>query len=139
MYLLDTNVVSELRVTARANANVVRWTRNQPPERFFLSVATVLELQYGALLLERRDRLSGKVFTDWINNRVLPDFGGRILPITIDIALTCAKLHVPDRRGDRDAWIAATALVHGLTVVTRNTRDFSGTGASVFNPWEATR
>jgi predicted nucleic acid-binding protein len=135
MYLLDTNVVSELRVISRANPNVVSWSQQQDWSAFFLSVATVMELQYGALLLSRRDPAQGAPMSEWVRQRVLPDFASKILPLTEEIALVCAALHVPNRRGDRDAWIAATAMVHDLTVVTRNVRDFQGTGARVLNPW----
>ena len=137
MYLLDTNVVSELRVIPRADPKVVRWSDSQDPTGFLLSVATVMELQYGALLLSRRDPRQGILMTEWVIKRVLPDFATRILPLTEDIALVCAALHVPNRRGERDAWIAATAVVHDLIVVTRNVRDFQGTGAKLLNPWDA--
>ena len=137
MYLLDTNIISEIRQPKRANPSVLSWTRTVDQNLFFLSVATVMEVQYGALLLSRRDKIAGGVFRRWVDDHVLPDFVDRILPITTDIALVCAALHVPNRRGERDAWIAATALVHDLTIVTRNVRDFEGTGAKLFNPWGA--
>lgn len=86
--------------------------------------------------MQRRDPAQGKPLLDWIENRVLRDFAGRTLPISTDVALACAALHVPDPGSERDAWIAATALVHDLTVVTRNTRDFQGTGVRLINPWE---
>lgn len=135
MFLLDTNVVSELRVPGRANPDVSAWARARDVESFFLSVATILELQYGALILGRRDKIAGEVLQRWIDERILPDFAGRILPATTEIALVCARLHVPARRGERDAWIAGTALVHRLTVVTRNVRDFEPMGVRVLNPW----
>ncbi|MDQ6436746.1 type II toxin-antitoxin system VapC family toxin [Mesorhizobium sp. LHD-90] len=139
MWLLDTNVISELRIPDRSHKAVRAWSLQQDPEQFFISVSTVLEVQYGALLLQHRDKVQGAMFTSWVQERVLTDFSGRILPTTVEIALVCAGLHVPNRRGERDALIAATALVHGLTVVTRNTRDFEGTGVKLFNPWEAAR
>lgn len=71
----------------------------------------------------------------WLDERVLPAFAGRVLPIDTAIAQRCAKLHIPDPRSDRDALIGATALVHGLTVVTRNLADFKPTGVELFNPW----
>lgn len=137
MFVIDTNVISELRLPRRTNHNVAAWTRRHNPGYFYLSVATVLELQYGALNLARRDKAAGDVLLGWITEQVLPDFADRILPATTDIALACARLHVPNRRSDRDAWIAATALVHNLTVVTRNTKDFAGTGVKLFNPWNS--
>ena len=136
MYLLDTNVISELRVVGRTHTNVLSWSSSQDQSKFFLSVATVMELQYGALLLKRRDPRQGEAMRQWVQERVLPDFASRILPLTQDIALVCPELHVPNRRGDRDAWIAATAIVHELTVVTRNVRDFQTANLSILNPWE---
>ncbi|OJU04039.1 MAG: VapC toxin family PIN domain ribonuclease [Rhizobiales bacterium 65-79] len=135
MYLLDTNVVSELRVPRRADPQLLAWTERQDETRSFLSVMTILEIQYGALLLERRDARAGKILRRWVEESVLPKFADRILPATVEIAFACARLHIPDRRGERDAWIAATALAHNLTVVTRNIKDFSGTGVKLLNPW----
>lgn len=137
MFLLDTNVISELRLPERADRSVLKWSKAQDRTDFFLSVATVMELQYGALSLERRDPAQGEPLKRWVAGQVLPDFAARILPLTGEIALVCARLHVPNRRGERDAWIAATALVHNMSVVTRNTRDFASTGVKLFNPWEA--
>jgi len=85
--------------------------------------------------MQRRDPVQGQPLLDWVAHRVLRDFASRILPMSTDVALACAALHVPNPRSERDAWIAATALVHDLTVVTRNTRDFESTGVRVLNPW----
>jgi hypothetical protein len=71
-----------------------------------------------------------------MNGQVLPAYFGRILPIDVQVAVRCGALHVPDRRSDRDALIAATALVHGMTVATRNTSDFQATGVTLLNPWQ---
>jgi predicted nucleic acid-binding protein len=137
MYLLDTNVVSELRKAKGGNAdrNVVAWAGSVPPARLFVSAITILELELGVLLIERRDAAQGTVLRRWLERRVLPAFSGRILPVDTPVARRCATLHVPDRRSDRDALIAATALVHGMTVATRNTADFEPTGAAVLDPW----
>lgn len=137
MYLLDTNVVSELRLRKRADLNVLKWSDAIDDELCFVSVMTIMELQYGALLLDARDKVAGKVFREWIVEKVLPDFEDRILPATTEIALACAAMHVPNPKGERDAWIAATAFTHNLTVVTRNTRHFEGAGARLLNPWVA--
>jgi predicted nucleic acid-binding protein len=138
MYLLDTNVVSELRkVNAGiADPRVKLWADNQDAESTFLSVITVLELEQGVLLMERRDPRQGAMLRAWLEKLVLPDFAGRILPVNLPIARQCASLHVPDPLDDRDSLIAATALVHGMTVVTRNTRHFEQTGVALLNPWE---
>lgn len=138
MYLLDTNVVSELRKAPfrRANPNVVRWAEPVSPASLFLSVMTVMEIETGALRLERRDADQGHRLRAWFENEMLVAFEGRILPFDARVARRCAGLHVPNQRPAHDAIIAATALVHGLTVVTRNTRDFEPMGVPLLNPWE---
>ena len=137
MYLLDTNVVSELRKarSGRADANVVAWARPIPRGSLFVSAITLLELEIGVLSLERRDAAQGAVLRTWLEDNVLPAFGERIVAIDTEVVRRCAALHVPDRRPDRDALIAASALVHGLTVVTRNIVDFAGTGVLLVDPW----
>ena len=114
---------------------VSEWVRQVPRTAVFLSAITILELETGVLLMERRDPVQGLALRDWFDGQVLPAFRDRILPVDTIVALRCAALHVPDRRPDRDAYIAATALVHGLTVVTRNVADFLPTGVHVVNPW----
>ena len=138
MYLLDTNVVSELRKakSGRADPNVVAWAQPIPVGSLFLSTITVLELELGVLLIERRDAAQGKVLRTWLDQSVLPAFEGRILPVDVEVARRCARMHVPDRRSERDALIAATALVHGMTVVTRNIPDFSGVDLTLLDPWQ---
>lgn len=137
MFLLDTNVVSELRRPERANASVRTWASNTPAELHAISVVTVLELERGTLLMERRDAKQGAILRRWLEQEILRPQAARILTIDTDIARACAKLHVPDPRPERDALIAATALVHGLTVVTRNTADFEPMGVVLLNPWLA--
>ena len=139
MYVLDTNVVSELRKASagKADHRVTQWAASVPPTSFFLSAITILELEQGVLLVERRDRAQGAALREWLDRGVLPAFAGRVLPIDTDVARRCARLHVPDPHGERDALIAATALVHGMTVATRNANDFVPTGVRVINPWEA--
>lgn len=137
MFLLDTNVISELRRPARANANVVAWANAFPAASFFLSAISILEIERGALQIERRDAAQGAVLRAWINDQILPRFEGRVLAIDTVVAQRCAHLHVPDPRAERDALIAATALVHGLTVVIRNVADFEPAGVALLNPWHA--
>jgi predicted nucleic acid-binding protein len=140
MWLLDTNVVSELRKarTGRADPNVVAWAQSVPPASLFLSVVTLQELELGVLQAERRDAAQGRVLRTWLDDQVFPAFAGRVLVIDTAVALRCARLHVPAPRSEADALIAAMALVHGMTVVTRNTADFAPTGVALFNPWSAT-
>jgi hypothetical protein len=137
MFLLDTNVVSELRRPELANARVRAWAVSTPPEHFALSVVTIQELERGTLLMERRDPVQGAILRRWLDGEVIGRFGASTLPVDVATARMCARLHVPDPRPERDALIAATALVHGLTVVTRNTADFEPMGAPVFDPWQA--
>jgi toxin FitB len=134
MFLLDTNVVSELRKTTRAEPNVRAWASGHSPDLFHLSTMTLMELEIGVLRIERRDRPQGNRLRHWLQ-QVLAHFDGRILDINTNIARACAELHVPDPRPERDALIAATALVHGLTVVTRNTAAFEPMGVVLLNPW----
>jgi len=136
-YLLDTNVISEMRRPERATPSVVSWVRAQPEGSLLCSAVTILELEIGALQTLRRDKVQGTMLRTWIDGQVLPRFDGRIVPIDKAVALKSAALHVPDPRPDRDAYIAATALIHGLTMVTRNVRDFQPTGVKLLNPWEA--
>lgn len=100
-----------------------------------MSAVTVLELELGVLLMERRDPAQGAILRAWLDGQVTRRFAGRVLAIDEAVARLCARLHAATPRADRDALIAATALVHGMTVVTRNTADFAGTGAAVLNPW----
>ncbi|MFZ0731212.1 MAG: type II toxin-antitoxin system VapC family toxin, partial [Candidatus Sulfotelmatobacter sp.] len=126
-----------LRKAKKANQNVTKWAQLLPSETLYISVISVLELEIGILLIERRDQEQGAILRTWMSKHVLPTFSGRILAIDTAVAQRCAKLHVPGPRSDRDALIAATALVHGLTVATRNVADFDGMGVGVLNPWES--
>ena len=137
MFLLDTNVVSELRKIrlGKANRHVAKWADSVDAADLFLSAITIQELEMGVLLAERRDPSQGAIFRAWLNGHVLPAFSGRVLPVDIAVAQRSARLHVPDPRPVRDALIAATALVHGMTVVTRNVADFEPTGVLILNPW----
>jgi len=135
MFVLDTNVVSELRQPARCNPGVLAWAAMQPIAAQFVSAITVLELELGVLQKQRKDAAQGAILRAWLDGKVWPQFADRILPLDQEVALRCARLHVPDPRAERDAIIAATALVHGMTIVTRNVADFEPTGVQVMNPW----
>jgi len=138
MFILDTNVVSELRKVraGKADKHVAQWADSVDAADLFISAITVQELEIGVLLAERKDPPRGAVFRTWLNSHVLPAFAGRILPVDTAVARRSAKLHVPDPQPLRDSFIAATALVHGMTVVTRNVADFAATGVNIVNPWE---
>jgi predicted nucleic acid-binding protein len=139
MYLLDTNIVSELSKVrmGKADRNVAKWADSVDVNELFISVITVQELEIGVLLTERRDPAQGSMLRTWLDRHVLPAFADRILSVDTAVALRSAQLHIPDPRPVRDGLIAATALVHGMTVVTRNTADFETTGAATLNPWLA--
>jgi hypothetical protein len=143
MYLLDTNVISELRKSgifhgksSKADHHVTAWANGVDLESMFLSVISVLELEQGTLQMERRDALQGAMLRTWLDHHVLPAFSNRILLVDNAVALRCAVLHVPNPRDYRDSLIAATALVHGMTVVTRNVKDFKDTGVAILDPWQ---
>lgn len=138
MFILDTNVVSELRKVrlGKADVNVSRWAESVDASNLFVSAITVMELELGVLSVERKDATQGAMLRLWLEQQVLPEFSSRTIPIDTAVAQRCAQLHVPDKRGERDALIAASALVHGMTVVTRNVADFKPTGVTIINPWE---
>lgn len=137
MYVLDTNIVSELRKfrSGRANAGVVNWAASVRPSELYISAITVMELEQGILLAERRDSPQGELLRRWFELQVMPAFAANVLPVDSAVALRCAHLHVPDRKSERDALIAATAIVHSMIIVTRNVADFKHTGARLLNPF----
>ncbi len=138
MFVLDTNVVSELRKVrhGKADTNVTAWAESVDAADLFVSAITIMELELGVLTIERKDSVQGAMLRSWLEQHVLPEFSGRTLSVDTAVAQRCARLHVPDKCGERDALIAATALVHGMTVVTRNVADFRSTEVPLFNPWE---
>ncbi len=135
MYVLDTNVISELRKAKKAERSVRRWARGVPTASLYLSVVSILEFEIGILPVERRDQKQGAILRAWMVGYVFSSFSGRILAVDTAVAQRCASLHVPNPRSDRHALMAATALVHGMTVVTRNVGVFQAIGATVVNPW----
>lgn len=138
MLLLDTNVVSELRKVGdgKADPAVTAWLTQTDASSCYVSALTLMELEIGILRIERRDPAQGALLRRWMETQVLREFAERTLPVDTAVALRCARLHVPDPRAERDALIAATALVHGMTVVTRNVADFTATGVLLLNPWD---
>lgn len=139
MLLLDTDVVSELRKVGdgRADPGVMAWLAGTDASSCYVSALTLMELEIGILRVERRDPGQGNLLRYWMESRVMPEFVERTLPVDTAVALRCARFHVPDPRAERDALIAATALVHGMRVVTRNVADFAATGVPLLNPWTA--
>jgi len=137
MIILDTNVLSELRKLGdnRADPNVTAWIEDHDAASLFLGALTIMEVEIGVLRAVRRDHTQGALLRAWMDRYVMPEFHDRILPVDTQVALRCACLHVPDPHSDRDALIAATALVHGMAVATRNTSDFVATGVTLLNPW----
>jgi predicted nucleic acid-binding protein len=138
MYLLDTNVVSELRKarSGKADRGVATWAASAPSALLFVSAITLHELEHGVLLAERADPAKGEVLRAWLDGNVLPAFDGRVLDVDATVALRAARLHVPDPAPYRDAFIGSTAIVHRLTMVTRNAGDFARfEGLDVVNPW----
>lgn len=136
MYVLDTNVISELRQgKANQSPEVRAWAADKPVSHLFISAISILELEKGVLALERRTPPQGSALRSWLNG-VKASFAGRILPFTANTATLCAALHVPDPKSERDAMIAATALEHRMTVVTRNIADFAGTGTELIDPFQ---
>lgn len=138
MFLLNTNVISELRKAGdgKADTNVVSWLDSVDATTLYLSAVTLMELELGILLVERRDPDQGVRLRKWMDRHVVPEFANRTLPVDMALPLRCARLHLPNPCVDRDGLIAATALVHGMAMVTRNVADFERTGVNIFNPWD---
>lgn len=134
MYLLDTNVVSETRLPQTGNRHVLAWLDSVDSSALYLSAVTEYELELGVLMKERKDGQSAARHRRWLES-VRDVFAGRVIPISPETARLCAGLNVPDRQPFADSLIAATALHHGLTVVTRNERDFDIPGLGVLNPF----
>ncbi len=134
-YLLDTNVISELRKGERCHPSVARWYSSLDPEEVFLSVLTLGELRKGVELIRRRDRGAAERLDAWL---VLLAFeqAERILPVDLVIAERWGRLNVPDPLPVVDGLLAATALVHDLTLATRNVSDVDRTGVQWVNPFE---
>lgn len=138
MFLLDTNVVSELRKVkaGKADKHVANWSKSVDANALFISVITVQEIELGVLLKERKDKKQGALLRKWLDDHVIPAFAGRTLPIDATIAKKCAELNAVTPCPYRDSFIAATALVHRMSLVTRDVGDFETMGATLVNPWK---
>jgi len=134
MYLIDTNVISQLRRRGKADASVLQWFNRTPEALMAISVVTIAELEAGVRRVERRDPAQGALMRRWVEG-ILAAFAGRTEGIDSDIARICGGLHSPDPRPASDAWIAATALARGWSVVTRNVKDFTPMGVATVDPW----
>lgn len=136
-YLLDTTVVSEIRKSPqKADPHVRSWVASRAPSDLCLSAITILEIELGIARLSRRDHRQAAPLQAWFEDDLLPVFADRILPIDVAVARRAALMHVPDPRPERDALIAATAVVHDLTVVTRNVKDFEPLDVAIIDPWQ---
>lgn len=138
MFVLDTNVISELRKAraGKANRGVTEWAKKTPAALMFMSVISFLEIEHGVLLVERRDPAQGNLLRAWLDGSVVPAFQDRMLAVSADIARCAAAFHVPNPAPFRDGLIAATTQQHDMVLVTRNVRDFERfTEVKVTNPW----
>jgi toxin FitB len=133
-FLLDTNVISELRKRERCAPRVNAWALRVEPNQSFLSILVIGELRRGAILKRRTDRAAADALEQWIA-RLVHLYGDRILPITLDIAQEWGRLSALRPVPPEDGLLAATASVHRLILVTRNTRNVQGLGVAVLNPW----
>lgn len=136
-FLLDTNVLSEFYRGRGGDPNVLRWSTQYDQREFAISVINLKELEYGVLNIARRDTARNLSLRAWLDHFLLPQFGDRLIPVDSAVARRAAALDVPDRRPVADGLIAATALVHDLVVVTRNTSQFKPMGVRLLNPWDA--
>jgi toxin FitB len=138
MYLIDTNVLSELRKIAagKADKKFTNWANSLDSAELYLSTITIQEIEIGILLLERKDLRQASVFRRWLEEQVLPSFEKRILSVDVSVARRSASFYVPDPRPIRDSLIAATSVVHAMTMVTRNVADFQLPGVKVLDPWK---
>lgn len=133
-YLLDTNVVSALRVRGR-NPKVEEWTASVPVTDQFLTATTVAEIERGVAAKERADAPQGAVLRAWFTDRILPAFADRVLPFDLAAARALATYRVPEHAPLDDALIAAVAQANDLTLVTRNIKHFEPLGVRLLNPW----
>ena len=138
MYLLDTNIISELKKldSGKIHPQVQRWAYSINLMQTKISVVSITEIRTDILSLARKDQAQAASLDNWFTNRLLPAYRTRTLSVDTEVALICAQLHIPAKRPINDAYIAATAIAHNLTLVTRNVRDFQGLPLMLENPFE---
>ena len=138
MYLLDTNIISELKKldSGKIHPQVQRWAYSINLMQTKISVVSIIEIRTGILSLARKGQAQAASFDNWFTNRLLPAYRTRTLSVDTEVALICAQLHIPAKRPINDTYIAATAIAHNLTPVTRNVRDFQGLPLMLENPFE---
>ncbi len=135
-FLIDTNLISELRKKGRCDPNVSAWQFEASRHEFFISVITMMEIRHAILMAKRKNASFAALLEQWFEVQVKPAFDGFVLPIDLAIAERCAALLGERSRSLADALIAATAYVNDLTLATRNVADFVDTGVKLVNPWE---
>jgi hypothetical protein len=138
MYLLDTNIISELKKldSGKIHPQVQRWAYSINLMQTKISVVSITEIRTGILSLARKGQAQAASLDNWFTNRLLPAYRTRTLSVDTEVALICAQLHIPAKRPINDAYIAATAIAHNLTLVTCNVRDFQGLPLMLENPFE---
>ena len=138
MYLLNTNIISELKKldSGKIHPQVQRWAYSINLMQTKISVVSIIEIRTGILSLARKDQAQAASLDNWFTNRLLPAYRTRTLSVDTEVALICAHLHIPAKRPINDAYISATAIAHNLTLVTRNVRDFQGLPLILENPFE---
>ncbi len=137
MYLLDTNIISEMRLAAKGRGDpaLMAWANCYEESLFYTNIVVLMEIERGILNVEKRDPAQASTLNQWLTNTVKQAFKGRVLTLDEGTASICASLHIPDRTPENDAWIAASAIQHDLTLVTRNVQDFQHPHLRVFNPF----